>query len=60
MTLEFKPVSPMGLSLPNWGDDLLGGVYHERVSGVHQNDIFVQGRFELRHIIDVPVLNDGR
>jgi hypothetical protein len=60
ITLCFSQFSPLDLTLPNWGYDLLGGVYREEITGLHRNTIVVQGVFELNHVIDVPVLNDGQ
>ena len=43
---------------PDWGDSLLGGVFTERISGIHRRTIFVRGSFELRRVSAVPVLNE--
>ncbi len=58
--LEFSAEDPEQLGVPAWGYDLIGGTYRETISGVHQKDIHVQGRFRLNKVVDVPVLNDGR
>lgn len=56
---EFSETSPLGLSVPNWGHDVMGGVYKETITGIHKNRIYVEGTFELTHASDVVVLNDG-
>lgn len=42
---------------PGWGDTRVGGVFEESIVGLHRNPIFVSGRFELRRVSAVPVLN---
>lgn len=42
---------------PGWGDNRLGGTFEESIVGLHRNPIFVSGRFELRRVSAVPVLN---
>ena len=58
ITLEFTATDPEQLDLPNWGYDIIGGIYKEKISGVHQNDIYVQGTFRLTKVSDVAKLND--
>lgn len=58
--LEFEEQDPEALQLPNWGYDLIGGTYKETISGVHRNDIYVQGTFRLTRVSDVLELNDGQ
>ena len=60
VTLEFSSTDPDGMSLPNWGDDQVGGIYHEELTGVHINKIYIKGTFRLQQICRVGVLNDGR
>ena len=55
--LTFTPEPPDGSAPPDWGDSTLGGVYSERITGVHRNSIFVQGTFRLRRDSAVSVLN---
>ena len=38
-------------------DTRVGGVFEESIVGLHRNPIFVSGRFELRRVSAVPVLN---
>lgn len=42
---------------PGWGETRVGGVFEESIIGLHRNPIFVSGRFELRRVSAVPVLN---
>ncbi len=42
---------------PGWGETRVGGTYQESISGLHRNPIFVSGRFELRRVSAVAVLN---
>lgn len=58
--LEFTEQDPDQLGLPEWGYALVGGIYHETISGVHQRDIHVQGTFRLNKVVEVSELNDGR
>jgi hypothetical protein len=59
VNFEFFSTSPLGSSVPNWGYDIVGGVYTETLTGVHKSRINVKGTFQLNHVIDVAVLNDG-
>lgn len=43
-----------------WGSTILGGQYHETLQGVHNQDIYVEGTFELRMISKISKLNDGK
>lgn len=60
LTLQFTAQDPEELGLPEWGDELIGGVYRETITGVHLRPITVQGTFLLNKVTDVDVLNDGR
>jgi hypothetical protein len=57
--LTFTLGDPDGLTLAGWGDTQLGGVYRERISGLHKNDLFLQGTFRLHRASEIAVLNDG-
>jgi hypothetical protein len=60
MGLTFTDVDPATQLIPaGWGDTILGGIYHETITGLHQKPIFVEGIFRLHHISSVEVLNDG-
>jgi hypothetical protein len=57
LTLQFTPSDPEGLALAGWGDTQIGGLYSEKLSGLHRSDIYVSGTFRLRHASTVAVLN---
>jgi len=59
ITLDFAEEDPDGLNLPDWGYDLIGGQYYETITGIHKEDIHVQGQFRLNRVSSVDVLNDG-
>jgi hypothetical protein len=58
-TFEFAFDSgpPPGPSPAGWGDALLGGSYAETITGLHKDPIRVSGRFDLRRVSNVAVLN---
>ena len=60
VTLEFTEDDPEQMGLPEWGDEVIGGIYNETITGVHQRAVHVQGTFLLNKVTEVPVLNDGR
>lgn len=45
---------------PGMGDRVLRGCYEETFTGLHKRSITVGGRFELRRVSNIAVLNDGR
>lgn len=55
--LQFSAVDPLGQDPPEWGDTLVGGVYRETLSGLHRNEIFVEGSFRFRRVADIAELN---
>lgn len=55
--LDFMTGNPLGIDAPNWGEDVLGGIYTETIRGAHQKDIYVSGTFLLNHVVDVGILN---
>ena len=57
--LAFTTDDPEGLRLSGWGDNQVGGVYRERIQGVHRKELRVEGTFRLNHVSRVAVLNDG-
>jgi len=59
INLAFTAGDPDQLTLAGWGDNQLGGVYRERISGLHKNDLYLQGTFRLHRASEVAVLNDG-
>ena len=54
---EVDPATP--LMQAGWGDTVIGGIYRETITGLHQTPIFAEGIFRLHHISPVDVLNDG-
>lgn len=42
---------------PGWGRTLFDGVYTETLSGVHKNDILLEGSFTLNRVSESPDLN---
>jgi hypothetical protein len=57
--LQFTVTDPEdpGLEKPGWGDIEMGGIYNETITGLHKQDIKVQGFFRLRRATVTPVLN---
>lgn len=59
MTFEFTLGDPEGKNLkPGWGDTDVGGFFRETITGLHKNDISVEGIFRLRRMSYTPVLNE--
>jgi hypothetical protein len=58
--LDFTADDPEGLITLDWGGDQLGGIYTERIQGIHRRPVHIRGYFRLHRISDVGVLNDGR
>jgi hypothetical protein len=57
--LQFTAADPENLTLAGWGDNQLGGIYRETMTGLHKDALHVEGVFRLHHISRVGVLNDG-
>jgi hypothetical protein len=57
MSFELTPVDPQGVSRPGYGDDQISGIYRETLSGLHRNDIAVEGFVNLRRASGRPYLN---
>jgi hypothetical protein len=57
MSFELTPVDPQGVSRPGYGDDQISGIYRETLSGLHRNDIAVEGFVNLRRASGRPFLN---
>jgi len=53
----FSVEDPSGGTVPGWGDSMVGGAFTESITGLHKNPIFTSGRFRLRRVSAVPVLN---
>ena len=66
VTLDFQtnyPPSPFPGSVTNetpagWGFSEIGGVYNEKLTGLHKNQIEVIGSFSLKRVTVVDKLND--
>jgi hypothetical protein len=59
ITLEFTGPQDGEGSTAGWGDTDVGGVYREVLTGVHKDDINVEGSFRLHRVSRTGVLNDG-
>lgn len=55
--LEFADADPLERDLPNYGESAIGGTYREQISGLHRNDIAVEGIFTLQRVSARAVLN---
>jgi hypothetical protein len=58
VSLQFIGQDPENTSLAGWGDNELGGIYSETITGLHKNPITAQGYFWLYRASTVGVLND--
>lgn len=59
ITFEFTSEAAGSSSISGWGDTDVGGIYYEVLSGLHKQDIHVQGTFRLHRVSRIGVLNDG-
>ncbi len=58
MKFTFTNTVPDGGSTPpNWGSEMLGGVYEETITGLHKNPIFVSGTFRAIRALPNTTLN---
>ncbi len=57
MEFDFTASDPLQGGLPEYGESAIGGTYQERISGLHRNDIVVEGAFSLRRASARAVLN---
>lgn len=57
MQFTFSAEPPEGSSGLGWGDTRVGGTFRESIVGLHRNPIFISGRFQLRRVSAVAVLN---
>ena len=57
LEFDFSPTDPFERSLPSYGESEIGGVYRETISGLHRNDIAVEGLFLMRRVSTRPFLN---
>ena len=57
--LEFTEDDPEGLDVPGWGDNQVGGVWRETITGLRHQPVHSEGVFRLHRASRVGVLNDG-
>jgi hypothetical protein len=58
--LQFSSTDLDNLALAGWGDNQLGGIYRETITGAHKTPLYVSGTFRLYQASRVSVLNDGQ
>lgn len=47
-------------SPPGWGTSQVGGTYNETIQGVHKNELYVQGTFQLQRVSTIDTLNEDQ
>jgi hypothetical protein len=57
--LQFTAQDPDNLTFAGWGDDQLGGIYRETITGLNSQLLFVSGTFRLTRASTIGILNDG-
>lgn len=57
MSFTFSATDPLERSQPTYGESDIGGVFTETISGLHRNDIVVEGLFTLKRASATPTLN---
>ncbi len=55
--LQFLPDKPAGLSVPDYGNNVIAGTYREVLRGLHQRDLVVSGTFQLNRVSAIGELN---
>ena len=58
LSFVFSSSDPSDSGGASFGSNQMGGTYHETISGLHRNDIAVEGIFALDRISLSPVLNE--
>ena len=58
ISFQFSAQDPENTTLAGWGDNQLGGIYNEVITGLHKNPVTTQGIFRLYRASTVDVLND--
>jgi hypothetical protein len=58
MSFAFSATDPSASGGASFGSNQMGGTYSETISGLHRNDITVEGFFVLDRISVAPVLNE--
>jgi hypothetical protein len=56
LTLTFSATDPNNLPLAGFGDDQLGGIYEELISGLHRTPVKVRGTFRITRVAKVNEL----
>ncbi len=57
MSFVFDSADSTGAGEAGFGSSAMSGTYHEQISGLHRNDIVVEGRFFLTRTSAAPELN---
>ena len=55
--LNFSDQDPTGSATPDYGYDVIGGIYREIVTGLHKTNIVAQGNFRLQRVLPIGLLN---
>jgi hypothetical protein len=58
VSLQFSAQDTENTTLAGWGDNEVGGIYSETITGLHKNPIVAQGYFWLYRASTVDVLNN--
>jgi hypothetical protein len=51
ITLTFQGTDPEDLRFSGWGDNVVGGLYTEQITGLHRDSIQVSGSFRLTRVV---------
>jgi hypothetical protein len=51
ITLTFLGTDPEDLRFSGWGDNVVGGLYTEQITGLHRDPILVSGNFRLTRVV---------
>lgn len=57
LSLVFSPTPPAGTSVADYGYQTVGGTYRETITGLHRENLVVQGSFLLQRVSTTAVLN---
>jgi hypothetical protein len=58
VSIQFTGQDPDNTTLAGWGDNQLGGIYGELITGLHKSPVRIEGTFRLVRACTVPELND--
>lgn len=56
--VEFTATDPDGLAVAGWGDNQIGGIYREEITGLNRQPLLIQGTFRLQLASRETRLND--